>query len=432
MDQRVASGGAEALRHAGPGPDSGYAWVRLAAAMLFGAIGGVAMWSVVVILPAVQAEFGIQRAAASLPYTATMAGVAIGGILMGRLADRYGVMVPALIGGLSMGIGYIATAYAGSLWEFSAIQLVLVALFGCSATFGPMMADISLWFNRRRGIAVALCASGNYLAGAFWPPVVRLLLDAHGWRYAQIVVGIVCLLGMLPVALVFWRRPTFLNDSAVANGGQPIDPRRMIGLSANQLQALLMVAGVTCCLAMSMPQVHIVAYCADLGYGVARGAEMLSVMLGMGIISRLASGLIVDRIGALRTLLLGSALQALALVFYLPSDGLVSLYVVSALFGLFQGGIVPSYALLVRENLPANEAGMRVGMVMMATLAGMALGGWMSGWIYDLTGSYQAAFLNGIAWNLVNIGICVWLMLRLRRRAASETRLPHGYLAPQR
>jgi MFS family permease len=430
MRERVAHYDAGAQRHSGPGPDSGYAWFRLGAAVLFNALGGVAMWSVVVILPAVQAEFGTQRAAASIPYTMTMAGIALGGIFMGRLADRFGVMVPAIIGGLSMGAGYIATAYVGSLWEFAIIQCLLVAFLGSSATFGPMMADTSLWFNRRRGIAVALCASGNYVAGTFWPPVVWLLLDAYGWRYAQIVVGVVCLVSMVPVALLFWRRPTFLQTSTEANGGQPLDPRRMIGLSSNQLQTLLMVAGVACCVAMSMPQVHIVAYCADLGYGVARGAEMLSLMLGMGIISRLLSGLVVDRIGALNMLLLGSSLQALALVFYLPSNGLVSLYIVSALFGLFQGGIVPAYALLVRENLPAKEAGMRVGMVMMATLAGMALGGWMSGWIYDLTGSYRAAFINGIVWNLFNIAICLWLMMRLRRRAASEARLPQGYLAP--
>ena len=172
-----------------------------------------------------------------------------------------------------------------------------------------------------------------------------------------------------------------------------------IALSPAALQTLLVIAGVACCVAMSMPQVHIVAYCVDLGYGVARGGEMLSIMLGMGVVSRLASGLIADRIGGVGTLILGSTLQCLALIFYLPFDGLTSLYVVSALFGLSQGGIVPSYALIVRDYFPAREAGARVSLVLMATVVGMAIGGWMSGEIYDLTGSYQAAFLNGIAWN---------------------------------
>src|SRR5918996_71589 len=173
----------------------------------------------------------------------------------------------------------------------------------------------------------------------------------------------------------------------------------------------------SCCIAMSMPQVHIVAYCADLGYGPARGAEMLSLMLGLGVLSRLASGLLADRIGGVATLILGSALQCLALLFYLPFDGLTSLYVVSALFGLSQGGIVPSYALIVREYFPAREAGARISLVLMATVAGMAIGGWMSGAIYDLTGSYQAAFINGIGWNLLNMSIALWLLLgRLRPR----------------
>jgi MFS family permease len=165
---------------------------------------------------------------------------------------------------------------------------------------------------------------------------------------------------------------------------------------------------------MSMPQVHIVAYCADLGYGVARGAEMLSLMLGAGIISRLASGFLADHIGGVRTLLLGSVLQGMALFFYLPFDGLMSLYIVSLIFGLSQGGIVPSYAIIVREYLPAREAGQRIGTVIMATVVGMAFGGWLSGWIYDVTGSYQAAFINGIAWNLMNIAVMTTLLLRTR------------------
>ena len=177
---------------------------------------------------------------------------------------------------------------------------------------------------------------------------------------------------------------------------------------------LLSIAGIGCCVAMSMPQVHIVAYCGDLGYGAARGAEMLSLMLACGIVSRLVSGAICDRIGGLRTLLLGSVLQGMALLLFLPFDGLVSLYVISALFGLFQGGIVPSYAIIVREHFPAAEAGARVGTVLMATLFGMALGGWMSGKVFDLTGSYHAAFINGIGWNLLNLSIVLFLLHRVR------------------
>jgi MFS family permease len=202
--------------------------------------------------------------------------------------------------------------------------------------------------------------------------------------------------------------------AAAARPNAPQPSSRPFGLSLNAAQTLLCVAGVACCVAMAMPQVHIVAYCGDLGYGAARGAEMLSLMLACGVVSRLVSGWICDHIGGLRTLLLGSVLQGLALLLFLPFDGLVSLYLISALFGLFQGGIVPSYAIIVREHFPAAEAGARVGTVLMATLFGMALGGWMSGKVFDLTGSYQAAFVNGIGWNLLNLAIVLFLLTRVR------------------
>ena len=185
------------------------------------------------------------------------------------------------------------------------------------------------------------------------------------------------------------------------------------------LQWLLVIAGIACCVAMAMPQVHLVAYCSDLGYGAARGAEMLSLLLACGIISRLVFGWISDHIGGLRTLLLGSALQALALCLYLFSDGLVSLFAISALFGLFQGGIVPSYAIIVREYFSPNEAGARIGTIMMATMFGMAFGGWMTGVIFDWTGSYQTAFVHGIVWNLLNLSIAAWLLrLAIKRPSA--------------
>jgi MFS family permease len=217
---------------------------------------------------------------------------------------------------------------------------------------------------------------------------------------------------MLPLALALRRRPPRLREyemHASAAGA-----RASLGISANALMVLLCIAGIACCVAMSMPQVHIVAYCGDLGYGAARGAEMLSIMLAFGIVSRLLSGWICDRIGGLRTLLLGSFLQGVALLLFLPFDGLISLYVVSAMFGLFQGGIVPSYAIIVREYFAPREAGIRTGIVLMATLLGMAIGGWISGAIFDLTGSYRAAFLNGIAFNLLNLTIAVWLLQRAR------------------
>ena len=394
--------------------DSRYAWARLAVVLLLMTIGSGAMYVIAVVLPAVQAEFGVARADASLPYTLMMVGFGLGGIAMGRIADRLGVMVVVLIGAAGLGLGFVAAGMAGSLFGFALAHGLLIGALGSSATFAPLVADTSLWFVRRRGIAVAICASGNYLAGAVWPPIVQHFVESVGWRQTYIGLGVFCAITMALLAPLLRARPPALAAAPVGNASGVVPSTRPFGLSLGVAQTLLCIAGVSCCVAMAMPQVHIVAYCSDLGFGAARGAQMLSLMLAAGIVSRVVSGLICDRIGGLRTLLLGSVLQGLSLLLFLPFDGLVSLYVISALFGLFQGGIVPSYAIIVREHFPPAQAGARVGTVLMATLFGMALGGWMSGKVFDLTGSYHAAFLNGIGWNLLNLTITLGLLGRLR------------------
>ncbi len=402
-----------------PAAESAYAWWRLMVSLLLMTVGGAGMYAVTVVLPSVQADFAVDRAAASLPYTLTMIGFGFGGILMGRLADRFGVMVPLMVGAVGLGAGFISAGLAGNLWLFILAQGLLMGLLGTSATFAPLVADTSLWFTRRRGIALGICMSGNYVAGAVWPPVIQHFVETTGWRSAYIGIGVFCLVTMLPLALVYRRRPPALQPAPAPAAGPAraavLQSERPLGLSPATLQVLLCVAGVACCVAMSMPQVHIVAYCGDLGFGAARGAQMLSVMLGMGIVSRLVSGWMSDHIGGLYTLLVGSVLQGVALLMFLWADGVSSLFLVSAMFGLFQGGIVPSYALIVREYFTPKEAGARVGAVLMATLFGMALGGWMSGAIFDASGSYRAAFLNGIGWNLLNVGIVLFLLARAKR-----------------
>ena len=389
-------------------PDSRYAWMRLGVSLALSTIGGIGLWAGIVVLPAIQTEFGVDRSGAAFPYTMTMIGFAFGGVLMGRLADRFGIMVPMFIGAIMLGTGFIAAAFAPNYWMYVAAQMGLVGLFGCATTFGPLVADVSLWFQKRRGIAVAIVASGNYLAGTIWPPILTWGILHYGWRSAFIGIGILTIILMLPLSLLLRRRASLEERPSPSSAANPKADGTPV------MQGLLILAGLACCVAMSMPQVHIIAYCGDLGYGPARGAEMLSLMLGFGVVSRLASGCIADRIGGLGTLIIGSFLQCLALLFYIPFDGLASLYVVSAFFGLAQGGIVPSYALIVRDHFPAREAGTRISLVLTATVLGMALGGWLSGEIFDLTGSYQAAFLHGIAWNLLNLGIAFWLLIGRR------------------
>jgi MFS family permease len=387
--------------------------MRLAVALLLGTIGSVGMWSFVVVLPAVQVDFGITRGEASLPFTLTMFGFGIGGIVMGRFADRFGIVMPVMAGAIALGAGYGLSGIAGGIGALALAQGLLG--FGSAATFGPLMTDMSHWFVRRRGIAVAIASCGNYLSGVIWPPLIQHFIEIDGWRATQIGVGVICVVTLLPLSLLLRRRaPTHHQAAASTTAAGKLET---LGISSNALMILLFIAGIACCVAMSMPQVHIVAYCGDLGYGPARGAEMLSLMLGFGLISRITGGYFADRIGGVATLLVSSALQGFALFLYLFFDGLFSLYVISALFGLFQGSIVPMYAIVVREYFAPGEAGTRLGVVLLATLGGMALGGWMSGLIFDLTGSYQAAFLNGLGWNLINISIVAWLLFRSGRRA---------------
>lgn len=395
--------------------DSRYAFWRLVVALCAMLMGSSCMFAVAVVLPEVQAEFGVSRSEASLPYTLMMIGFGVGGVFMGRIVDRWGVTVSLLIGSAGIFVGFIWAGMSESILAFAIAHGLFLGLLGTSATFAPLVADTSLWWNKRRGIAVAVCASGNYLAGAIWPHIAQWGVTTAGWRETYIVMGIVCSIGMAIFALFLRRRPPLNQITATTNGRSSTASETPFGLTTGKAQFLLIVAGLACCVAMSMPQVHIVAYCVDLGFGPARGAEMLSLMLACGVISRLISGVICDRIGGIKTLLLGSALQGIALLMFLPFNGLVSLYLISAMFGLFQGGIVPSYAIIIREYFPPAETGRRVGAVIMATMLGMALGGWMSGKIFDLTGSYQAAVVNGILWNLLNLSIATWLFLRVRR-----------------
>jgi MFS family permease len=394
-------------------PDSGQAWVRLVLALVIGSIGSVGMWSVVVVLPVVQAEFATTRGAVSLAYTLTMLGFGLGAIVVGRITDRFGIVAAMALSIAVLGAAYVVAGLSTTLWQFIAVYFLIG--IGSSATFAPLMAEASHWFERYRGLAVGIVASGNYVGGAIWPPLVNWGVQSMGWRSTHIAIGLFCAVAMSIVLALLRARIGVAERRSHANAPPP---RLDLRLSTNTLTVLLCIASISCCVAMAMPQVHIVAYCGDLGYGVARGAEMLSLMMGFGVVSRIGSGFLADRVGGIRTLLIGSVAQGFALLFYLFFDSLSSLYLISAMFGLFQGGIVPSYAIIVREAMPASEAATRVGTVIFASVFGMSFGGWVSGVIFDATGSYGAAFLNGLVWNALNITIVAGLLIRARQRLA--------------
>ena len=389
--------------------DTQYSWQRLFVALVIGLVANAGMWAVVVIMPAVEAEFALTRAEASMPYTLSMLGYGLGNFVIGRWVDRVGIATALMGATFGIAISLFAATLASDIGVLAAVHFIL-GLFA-AVGFAPLMSDISHWFVKWRGTAMALVASANYLSGAVWPTALAGVLAQDGWRAAYLTLAVITVVVVFPLAMLLRRR---VPEVAVGVTLEAALMQRNGGLSPARLQIYLGCAGIACCVAMSMPQVHIVSYCVGLGYGPVAGAEMLSLMLFGGVLSRIAFGLLSDRLGGVRTLLFGSALQCLGLAFFLPYDGLVSLYMVSLIFGLSQGGIVPSYALIVREYMPAKEAGARVGFVLMMTIWGMALGGWMSGWIYDVSGSYEMAFLNGITWNLINIGLVLILFFRKR------------------
>ena len=390
--------------------DSTYAWLRLLATVGLGTIGSSGMFAVVVAIPAFQSDFGILRGAASFPYTMVMMGFGFGGLLAAKLAERYGLIRMLLFSSIALGLSYLQAALSTNLLLLNLAHFQ-IGVFGLAIVFAPLLADVSKWFLRRRGLAIAICACGNYLGGTVWPPLMQMMTLDSGWRHAYIIIGLLSTTLMLPLLFVLRRRID--NSGLVENSEGSMGGSIRLGLSSRNLMLILCVASIACCVAMAMPQVHIVALCGDRGYGLTTGAEMLSLMLACGVISRLGFGWLSDRIGGLTTLFIGSSLQCIALICYLGADTLPSIRAVSIMFGLFQGGIVPCYALIVREFFPESEAGRRLSIIILTTVIGMAFGGWAGGVIFDYTGSYDTAFIHGVGWNFVNLGLIGFLLIRL-------------------
>ena len=389
-----------------------YPLLRLGTALVLMTFGGAAMYASVLVLEPARIEFDIGRGAASLPYGLFMVGFGLGGVLLGRFADRFGILLPALLGSVIMPLGLYLAAQAVALWQFLIALSVMCGMLGASFTFAPMVADISHWFSAKRGLAVGIVISGSYLAGALWPTLLQSWIDTQGWRAAFERLSMLTAMAMLPLTVVLIPRARHADDSDVTRASNTVP--QPLGYRFNRLQTLLCLAGIGCCVAMAMPQVHIVPYVLDAGYVAQRGAEMLALMLGFGIVSRVFSGWLSDRIGGLKTLMLGSGLQALVLVGFMFADTLTMLYAMSVAFGLSQGGIVPSYAIIIRRYFHARDAGWRIGTVLLFTISGMAIGGWMAGALYDLTGSYTVSYINAIAFNILNLMIAGHLLRRDR------------------
>jgi MFS family permease len=396
-----------------PSVESPLGWQIATVSMLLMAIAFGGPYITVVALKTIAAEFDWPRSVPSFASAATYIGAGIGGIAMGWFADRVGVHWIVLIGATMIGLGAIVASYSAGMGQLYFAHGVLFGLLGNATTFAPLIANTTRWFDKRRGVAVALAGSGQSVGGFIWPPALSYAVETWGWRETMFWWGFLAIATMVPLCFLLRHRPPV---SPVRPGfREPQKGDRVLGLNGNLVLFMLCLAIVGCCVAMAMPLTHIVSYCSDLGISAARGAEMLSLLLGSAFLSRLYWGRLSDRVGGLKTILYGAAAQAVALACYIVIDGMIPLYILSIAYGLAFGGIVPAYSLVVREVFPANEAGWRMGALYLFGTLGMAGGAWIGGVVFDLALDYRPAFLVGVLFNLSNIAIIGWLVWRHQR-----------------
>jgi MFS family permease len=387
----------------------------LLASVSMSLIGGGVTTTLAIALKPMAEDFDWPRAVPSLAYALVYIGGGLGGILMGHVLDRWGMGPPALVSALMLGIGSILTAYVGAEWQLYLLFLIMVGGFGQGALAPPLMANIMRWYERRRGMAIGIVASGQSIAGMVWPPIVGYLTEAESWRGAFFWVGVAILAVNLPLSFIMWRKPTAVGP---ADAPTRVAHTKLV-ISPSALQTWLCVAVVGCCCAMSLPLSHLVAHLSDLGHPVTRGAEVLSLMLLASIVSRaVLLGLLSDRFGGLRALACFSAVQASMLALMGFDHSLLAFYAIAVVYGLGYGALFPLYPVIVREYLPAETAGRRTGVVMMFGSLGMAIGAWMGGALFDLTGGYAAAFAIAVAFNLGNLAVAVLLIRRTGPRLA--------------
>ena len=370
-----------------------------------------------VALKPIAAELGSARSVPALANSLAWLGSGTGALAFGWVAERVGIRQTVVFGAVMIGAG-LTLASLGGAWELLVGHGLLLGLLGGGAINVPLIIYITRWFDRRRGSAIALVSSGQYIAGALWPPLIAFGIASIGWRATMLAFGIASALAVALATLAFLR-PT--PPGNVAAEGDGVEAAFVSGLSPRITFVLLCVAGFLCCTPMAMPPGHLVALCSDLGIAPERGALMLSVLLGSAFISRQFWGWLSDNVGGLYTVLAASICQAAALIGFMVTQDEAGLFAVAAAFGLGFSGIIPAYVLVLRELFPAAEAAWRIPFWFFCNICGMALGGWLAGFIYDQFGTYGPAFIVGVAFNLGNIAI-IWSLAVRRKSRPSEIR----------
>ncbi|MBE7157141.1 MAG: MFS transporter [Rhodospirillales bacterium] len=370
---------------------------------------------IVVGLRVMELDIGAPRSTLALAGALTWIGTGLGGIAMGWLSDRVGIRISVLAGSAMIASGLVISSI-GSVWTLYVGQGLLIGFLGMGAVYPPLLIYVSRWFDRRRGTAIALISSGQYIAGVIWPTVFERLIAGSGWRTTYLSFAAVVLLGIIPLAALFLRPAPGTNGAASGPGRvNRHQPAPVLGLHPNAMQTILCIAGFCCCVPMAIPQAHLVAFCGDIGLGATTGAMMLSVLLGCAFIARQFWGAFADRHGGLKAVLAGSALQAVSICAFLLTQNEVGLFAVAAGYGFGFSGIIPAYVVSIRDLFPSSEASWRIPLVLFTAMSGMAFGSWFAGRLFDHFGFYAPAFGSGVLFNIINLILIGGLVMRQSR-----------------
>ncbi|MGD0431825.1 MAG: MFS transporter [Acetobacteraceae bacterium] len=369
---------------------------------------------VVVGLKPIQADLGTDRSVIALAGALVWLGTGLGGIPMGWLADRIGIRAVIAIGAVMMALGLAISTIGGTVPLYVGHGL-LIGLIGNGAIYAPLLVYVSRWFDRRRGTAIALISSGQYIAGVFWPSIFERGIAAYGWQAAMLGYAAIVLAGILPLLPLLHAAPSPVSSGPVVRAGRD---RSVPGLSPGLIQILICLAGFCCCIPMAIPSSHLVAFCSDIGISPVQGAAMLSVLLACAFVSRQFWGAMADRVGGLRTVMAGSAVQAVAIAAFVPTQNEVGLFFIAGVYGLGFSGIIPSYSVAIRDLFPSADASWRIPTMLFTAMTGMAVGSWGAGRIYDQFGTYAPAFATGVVFNVINLILLGFLVTRLPRRSA--------------
>jgi MFS family permease len=392
-----------------PSIETRASWTTASLSLVILGVSFGAPWIAVVALKPIAAEMGGSRSVPAFATALAWFGSGIGGIGMGYLADRYGVRWTVMFGSVMIGIG-LAISSLGETWQLYLGHGLFMGLIGNAGLNAPLYVYVSRWFDRRRGSALALIASGQYISGAIWPPIFESAIANYGWRNTMLAFGILEVLVVVPIAILVLKPPPEIIAPPLATPGAARPT--VLGWPPNLVFAMMSIAAFCCCVPMSMPQSHLVALCSDLGIKPTHGAAMLSLLLATAFLSRQMWGWISDRIGGLITVLTGSVWQFCSIVALIVTQDEIGLFTVTAIFGLGFSGIIPAYVLAVRELFPSHEAGWRVPILLCLTAFGMASGGWFAGLLYDHFGYYAPAFAAGLLFNAVNLLLVGTLVMR--------------------